>query len=71
VTTALHTDRYELTMVEAALRSGRAQQECVFEVFARRLAGARRYGVLAGTGRALEAIAAFRFGSAELDWLAG
>jgi len=70
VTTALHTDRYELTMVEAALRSGQAGRDCVFEVFARRLPGARRYGVLAGTGRMLDAITAFRFGQAELDWLA-
>jgi nicotinate phosphoribosyltransferase len=69
VTTALLTDRYELTMVEAALRSGRAHRECVFEVFGRRLPGERRYGVLAGTGRVLEAVEAFRFGQAELEWL--
>jgi nicotinate phosphoribosyltransferase len=39
-------------------------------VFGRRLPGGRRYGVLAGTGRVLDAITAFRFGTAELDWLA-
>ena len=70
MTTALRTDRYELTMVEAALGSGRAHRECVFEVFARRLPGDRRYGVLAGTGRVLDAITAFRFGMPELDFLA-
>lgn len=70
MTTALRTDRYELTMVEAALRSGRAGRDCVFEVFGRRLPGERRYGVLAGTGRVLDAITAFRFRRAELDWLA-
>lgn len=70
MTTALRTDRYELTMLEAALRSGRAGRDCVFEVFGRRLPGGRRYGVLAGTGRVLDAITAFRFGRAELDWLA-
>lgn len=70
MTTALRTDRYELTMVEAALRSSRAGRDCVFEVFARRLPGARRYGILAGTGRLLDAISAFQFGRAELDWLA-
>ena len=69
MSTALLTDRYELTMIEAALRSGRAHRECVFEVFGRRLPGDRRYGVLAGTGRVLEAIGRFRFGAAELDWL--
>ena len=34
---ALLTDRYELTMLDAALRDGTAHRECVFEVFARRL----------------------------------
>jgi nicotinate phosphoribosyltransferase len=67
--TALLTDHYELTMVEAALRSGAASRRCVFEVFARRLPEGRRYGVVAGTGRLLEAISAFRFGEAELERL--
>jgi len=64
--TALLTDHYELTMVEAALRSGAATRRCVFEVFARRLPEGRRYGVVAGTGRLLDEIDAFRFGDAEL-----
>src|SRR6476661_30421 len=53
-------------MVEAALRSGAASRRCVFEVFARRLPQGRRYGVVAGTGRLLDELAAFRFGEAEL-----
>jgi nicotinate phosphoribosyltransferase len=68
--TALLTDRYELTMVEAALRDGTADRRCVFEVFTRRLPAGRRYGVLAGTGRLLELLEGFRFATAELDWLA-
>jgi nicotinate phosphoribosyltransferase len=64
--TALLTDHYELTMLEAALRSTAASRRCVFEVFARRLPEGRRYGVVAGTGRLLEAIERFRFGAAEL-----
>ncbi|MGY4645837.1 nicotinate phosphoribosyltransferase [Cellulomonas sp. URHB0016] len=67
---ALLTDRYELTMVEAALRDGTADRRCVFEVFTRRLPPGRRYGVLAGTGRLLELLDQFRFSTAELDWLA-
>lgn len=67
--TALLTDRYELTMLEGALRSGAAGRGCVFEVFARRLPGGRRYGVVAGIARVLEAVRAFRFGDAELEWL--
>src|SRR3954454_21455040 len=63
---ALLTDRYELTMLAAALADGTAERDCVFEVFARRLPHGRRYGVLAGTGRLLEALADFRFEEAEL-----
>src|SRR3954468_19426267 len=63
---ALLTDRYELTMVGAALADGTARRDCVFEVFARRLPHGRRYGVVAGTGRLLEALPRFRFGEEEL-----
>jgi nicotinate phosphoribosyltransferase len=67
--TALLTDRYELTMLQAALADGTADRHCLFEVFTRRLPPGRRYGVLAGTGRVLEALSSFRFGAEELDWL--
>ncbi|HEX7535714.1 MAG TPA: nicotinate phosphoribosyltransferase [Dermatophilaceae bacterium] len=67
--TALLTDHYELTMLQAALHSGAARRPCVFEVFARRLPEGRRYGVVAGTGRLLEAVRAFRFGDAEIERL--
>lgn len=65
--TALLTDQYELTMLAAALRDGSAARRCTFEVFARRLPHGRRYGVVAGTGRFLDALARFRFGTAELE----
>ena len=64
--TALLTDRYELTMLRAALADGTADLPCVFELFARRLPEGRRYGVVAGTGRLLDALELFRFGDAEL-----
>ncbi len=67
--TALLTDHYELTMVQAALRSGTASRRCVFEVFARRLPEGRRYGVVAGTGRLVEAIERFTFGPDEVEHL--
>jgi nicotinate phosphoribosyltransferase len=67
--TALLTDHYELTMLQAALHSGAGQRHCVFEVFARRLPEGRRYGVVAGTGRLVEAVQAFRFGDAEIERL--
>lgn len=69
MSTALLTDRYELTMVDAALRDGRATRRSVFELFARRLPTGRRFGVVAGTGRLLELIQDFRFGPDELAWL--
>ena len=68
-TTALLTDMYELTMVEAALKSGTASRRSVFEVFARRLPGQRRYGVVAGTARAIEAVENFHFGEEEIAYL--
>ena len=81
--TALLTDHYELTMLQAALAGGTAQRRSVFELFGRRLPEGRRYGVVAGVGRALDAIEAFRFDdetlralddvvdAATLEWLAG
>jgi nicotinate phosphoribosyltransferase len=67
--TSLLTDRYELTMLDAALKAGTHDRECVFECFARRLPSGRRFGVVAGTGRLLELIRDFRFGDAELEYL--
>ncbi|HKX14637.1 MAG TPA: nicotinate phosphoribosyltransferase [Propionibacteriaceae bacterium] len=68
-TTALLTDHYELTMVRAALRAGTANRRCVFELFARRLPEGRRYGVVAGVGRALRALRHFRFDEEALRFL--
>ncbi|NCD18413.1 MAG: nicotinate phosphoribosyltransferase [Actinobacteria bacterium] len=67
--TALFTDMYELTMIDAALESGTASRACVFEVFNRRLPSRRRYGVVAGVARLLDAVEAFRFTDAQLGWL--
>ncbi|KUN36594.1 nicotinate phosphoribosyltransferase [Streptomyces longwoodensis] len=83
--TALFTDQYELTMLQAALKAGTAERRSVFEVFTRRLPEGRRYGVVAGTGRVLDAVENFRFDAGvlgflrereivdetTLDWLAG
>ena len=69
--TALLTDRYELTMLQAALRSGAADRRAIFEVFARHLPHGRRYGVVAGTGRLLDALERFRFGPDDLEFLGG
>ena len=68
-TTGLLTDHYELTMIRAALEGGTARRRAVFEMFARQLPPGRRYGVVAGTGRFLDALVQFRFGTDELDFL--
>nr|WP_155355517.1 nicotinate phosphoribosyltransferase [Acrocarpospora macrocephala] len=69
MSTALLTDHYELTMLQAALASGAAHRRAVFEVFARRLPAGRRYGMVAGTERILDAIQNFQFGDRELEFL--
>jgi nicotinate phosphoribosyltransferase len=71
LSTALLTDHYELTMLQAALARGTADRRCVFELFGRRLPEGRRYGVVAGVGRALDALEAFRFDPQTLAALAG
>lgn len=68
---ALLTDKYELTMLAAALRDGTADRRTTFETFARRLPDGRRYGVVAGTGRFLDALSDFVFDDAALATVAG
>ena len=83
--TALLTDRYELGALAASLADGSGARRSAFEVFARHLPEGRRYGVVAGVDRVVDAIESFRFdaealrwvadedivGPAALDWLAG
>lgn len=65
----LMTDMYEYTMLDATLRDGTASRDCVFEVFTRHLPEGRRYGVVAGTGRLLDALADFHFADDDLKFL--
>ena len=60
---------YELTMLDAALKDGTAHRRCTFELFGRRLPATRRFGVVAGTGRILEALERFEFDADQIDWL--
>ena len=64
--TAFLTDMYELTMLDASMKDGTHSRPCVFEVFARKLQHERRYGVVAGTGRLIEAVRKFRFTEEQL-----
>jgi nicotinate phosphoribosyltransferase len=70
VTTALLTDKYELTMLAAALHDGTAHRRTTFELFARRLPEGRRYGVVAGTERFVESLSQFTFDNDALGMLA-
>ncbi|CPR10048.1 nicotinate phosphoribosyltransferase [Mycobacterium bohemicum DSM 44277] len=70
VLAGLLTDKYELTMLAAALRDGTANRRTTFEMFARRLPDGRRYGVVAGTGRLLEALPHFIFDDRACELLA-
>lgn len=56
-------------MVDVALANGTADRRAVFEIFTRSLPDGRNYGVVGGTGRALQAIADFRFTDEQLGWL--
>ncbi|MCW2622244.1 MAG: nicotinate phosphoribosyltransferase [Frankiales bacterium] len=61
MSTALLTDRYELTMLDAALASGLSDRRASFEVFTRRLPPGRRFGVVAGQGRLVGLLKEQRF----------
>jgi len=67
--TSLHTDRYELTMLNAALGDGMAYRKSVFELFARSLPKDREYGIIAGIDRAIEGILNFGFNIEQIEWL--
>ena len=70
MTVALLTDKYELTMLAAALHDGTAERRTTFELFARRLPEGRRYGVVAGTARFVESLPQFTFDDDALGMLA-
>ncbi|WP_314685829.1 nicotinate phosphoribosyltransferase [uncultured Bifidobacterium sp.] len=66
---ALMTDMYEYTMLDATLKDGTAGRRCVFEIFTRHLPAGRRYGVVAGTGRILDALERFHLDEEDLRFL--
>ncbi|WP_202885731.1 nicotinate phosphoribosyltransferase [Kribbella sandramycini] len=57
-------------MLQASLADGTAQRRSVFELFARRLPDGRRYGVVAGVNRLLDALDGFRFDEQAIAFLA-
>lgn len=69
INTSLLTDMYELTMVDATLQSGTWNRQITFELFGRRLPPTRRFGVMAGNARIIEALERFEFSKDEIDYL--
>lgn len=66
--TALLTDFYQLTMLQAYLQEP-LEGEAVFELFVRRLPPGRNFLVAAGLAQVLDELAALRFDDGETDWL--
>lgn len=69
MTTSFLTDQYELTMLDAAIKSGIAHKQAVFSAFTRSIPSTRRYGVFAGMGRVIEAIKNFTFTPEQINHL--
>lgn len=67
---ALLTDLYELTMLQAYHDEG-LHDSAVFELFVRELPLQRRFLMLAGIEQMLDYLENLRFTTAELDWLHG
>ena len=68
-TTAFLTDQYELTMLQSALEDGLAHKKAIFELFARKIPQGRKYGVVAGIGRSIEAVENFHFTEKQISFL--
>lgn len=68
--TPLLTDLYQLTMAAGYWKSGKAEQEAVFHLFFRKLPFSGGYAIAAGLGDVVKWLEGFRFGKAELDYLA-
>ena len=65
---ALLTDLYELTMLQAYLDEG-MEETAVFELFVRKLPAKRNFLVAAGLEHALEFLQTLRFSEEEIAWL--
>lgn len=66
---ALHTDLYQINMVEAYWRDGIQNKRAVFEVFFRKLPFGNGYAVFAGLERVIQFIQDFHFTEEDLSYL--
>jgi nicotinate phosphoribosyltransferase len=66
---ALHTDAYQLNMVETYWHDGIHDRKAVFELFFRKLPFGNGYGLFAGLERIVRFIQGFRFSDSDIDYL--
>jgi nicotinate phosphoribosyltransferase len=69
-TSALLTDLYQLTMLQAYVEHG-MEETAVFEFFVRKLPPSRGFLIAAGLEQVLEYVENVRFTPSDLEWLAG
>ncbi|WP_033541391.1 nicotinate phosphoribosyltransferase [Planococcus sp. CAU13] len=66
---ALHTDLYQINMVESYWADGMHERKAVFELFFRKLPFGNGYAIFAGLERVLDYLRNFRFSDADLAYL--
>ncbi|QHJ72028.1 nicotinate phosphoribosyltransferase [Planococcus halotolerans] len=66
---ALHTDLYQINMVEAYWADGMHERKAVFELFFRKLPFGNGYAIFAGLERVLEYLKNFKFSETDLTYL--
>lgn len=66
---ALHTDKYQLNMVEVYWRQGLHHRRAVFEIFFRKMPFGNGYAVFAGLERVVEYLQNFRFTEEDIEYL--
>lgn len=66
---ALHTDAYQVNMLETYWHDGIHNRKAVFELFFRKLPFGNGYAVFAGLERIIEYIKGFRFSESDIDYL--
>ncbi len=66
---ALHTDLYQINMVETYWRDGIHNKRAVFELFFRKLPFGNGYAVFAGLEKVIQFIKGFRFSEDDLEYL--
>lgn len=66
---ALHTDAYELSMMQTYWQKGMAQRRSVFELYFRNMPFGNGYAVFAGLQRVVSYIQQLKFSDSDIDYL--